>query len=158
MTRFILANDQVRYRAVTAVQQALQGYVVTIKPPTRSLEQNAKLHAELTEIAATVPWAGKLRDVTTWKRLLTASWLRARGEAVEVLPALDGHGIDVIFEPTSQMTGAQVRELLDYIGAWRSEWIDEARAGLERVLGPNVGIEPPYSVGSNDGLGPNVTK
>ena len=24
-----------------------------------------------------------------------------------------------------------------------------------RDLGPNVGIEPPYSVGSNDGLGPN---
>jgi len=120
------------------IDSAPDDWVAEVKPPTRSLEVNAALHAEISDIAATVPWAGKLRDVTTWKRLLTASWLRARGEAVEVLPALDGHGIDVIFEPTSQMTGAQVRELLDYIGAWRSEWIDEARAGLERVLGPNV--------------------
>jgi hypothetical protein len=138
MTRFILANDQVRYRAVQYVQQALQGHVVTIKPPTRSLEANAALHAEISEIAATVPWAGKLRSVETWKRLLVAAWLRARGESLEVLPALDGHGVDIVYAPTSQMTGAQVRELLDYIGAWRNEWIDEARAGLERVLEPNV--------------------
>jgi len=104
------------------IDSAPDDWVAEVKPPTRSLEVNAALHAEISDIAATVPWAGKLRDVTTWKRLLTASWLRARGEAVEVLPALDGHGIDVIFEPTSQMTGAQVRELLDYIGAWRNEW------------------------------------
>ena len=131
------------------IDSAPDDWVAEVKPPTRSLEVNAALHAEISDIAATVPWAGKLRDVTTWKRLLTASWLRARGEAVEVLPALDGHGIDVIFEPTSQMTGAQVRELLDYIGAWRSEWIDEARAGLERVLGPNVELRGRKRPGRN---------
>ena len=119
--RFILANDQVRHRAVQYVQQALQGHVVTIKPPTRSLEQNAKLHAELTEIAATVPWAGKLRSVETWKRLLVASWLRARGESIEVLPALDGHGVDLVYAPTSDLSVAMLGELLDYIGAWRNE-------------------------------------
>ena len=118
--RFILAHDEARRRAQQAVQQAPQGHVVTIKPPTRSLEQNAKLHAELSEIAATVPWAGKLRSVETWKRLLVASWLRARGEQIEVLPALDGHGVDLVYAPTSDLSVAQLGELLEYIAAWRA--------------------------------------
>jgi hypothetical protein len=117
---FRLAHDQARQRALDAVKTAPEGYVVRIGPPTRSLEANAALHAELTDIAATMQWAGKPRTVECWKRLLVSAWLRARGESVEMLPALDGHGIDIVYSPTSQMTSAQVSELIDYIGAWRA--------------------------------------
>ena len=122
--KFRLVHDEARRRAIAAVQQAAEGDVVTVKPPTRSLEVNAALHAEISEIAGTIPWAGRLRSVETWKRLLVAAWMRARGESVEMLPALDGHGFDIVYAPTSQMTGAQVRELLDFIGAWRAEQED----------------------------------
>jgi len=91
-----------------------------VKPETRSSEQNALLHAALTEVAATTEWAGKKRDVEVWKRLLTAAWLRARGESVELLPALDGHGVDVVFRRTSKLTIAECTELIDYIEAWRA--------------------------------------
>jgi NinB protein len=117
---FRLVHDQARARALEAVKSAPEGYVVRIGPPTRSLEANAALHAELTEIAETMQWAGKPRSVECWKRLLVSAWLRARGESVEMLPALDGHGIDIVYAPTSQMTGAQIGELMDYIGAWRA--------------------------------------
>ena len=39
---------------------------------------------------------------------------------------------------------------------WLSDEVQELQAATHAarlVLGPNVGIEPPYSVGSNDGLG-----
>lgn len=91
-----------------------------VKPETRGSEQNALLHAALTEVAATTEWAGKKRDVEVWKRLLTAAWLRARGESVELLPALDGHGVDVVFRRTSKLTIAECTELIDYIEAWRA--------------------------------------
>lgn len=91
-----------------------------LRPETRNDAQNALLHATLTEIAKTREWAGKKREVEVWKRLLTAAWLRARGESVEILPALDGHGIDVVFRRTSKLSKAECAELIDFIEAWRA--------------------------------------
>lgn len=92
-----------------------------IRPETRSDAQNKLLHAMLGDIARQVDWAGKKRDTDTWKRLLTAAWLRARGESVELLPALDGHGVDVVFRHTSKLTRAECSELCEFVMAWCAE-------------------------------------
>ena len=92
-----------------------------VKPRTRSVEQNALLHAMLSDIAAQVEWAGAKRDVECWKRLLVAAWCRARGESIEFLPALDGHGVDIVFRRTSKMTVDEVSELCEFIMAWAAE-------------------------------------
>lgn len=114
----ILAHDVARSNAKIAVAEAPEGYAVEIKPITRSLAQNAKLHALLTDIAKALEWAGAKRDVETWKRLLTAAWLRARGEPIEMLPALDGHGVDIVFRRTSELSVNEMIELIEYIQAW----------------------------------------
>lgn len=95
--------------------------VLEIKPEKRSDAQNRLLHACLSEISKQVEWAGAKRDVGTWKRLLTAAWLRARGEPIEILPAVDGHGADIVFRRTSQLTKAECCELIEYITAWAVE-------------------------------------
>jgi hypothetical protein len=118
---FALVHQGARQRAAQAVANAPDGYTVTVAPATRNSSQNALLHALLTEIAKELPWAGRKRDAETWKRLLTASWLRARGESIEVLPALDGHGIDVVFRRTSDLTKGECAELVDFIYAWATE-------------------------------------
>lgn len=115
---FILAHDVARSNAKIAVTEAPEGYAVEIKPITRSLAQNAKLHALITDIAKTLEWAGARRDVETWKRLLTAAWLRARGEPIEMLPAVDGHGVDIVFRRTSELSIPEMIELIEYIQAW----------------------------------------
>jgi hypothetical protein len=115
---FILAHDTARANAKTAIAHSPDGYAVEIKPITRSLAQNAKLHALITDIAKTLEWAGAKRDVETWKRLLTAAWLRARGEPIEMLPALDGHGVDIVFRRTSELTVNEMIELIEYIQSW----------------------------------------
>ena len=112
-----------------------QRLVLEIKPETRSDRQNRMLHAMLGDIAAQVEWAGKKRDAETWKRLLVAAWCRARREQVELLPALDGHGVDIVFRRTSQLTRGECAELCDFIQAWCAEngvelrdarqWVDE---------------------------------
>ena len=98
-----------------------QRLVLEIKPETRSDRQNRLLHAMLGDIADQVEWAGQRRDVDTWKRLLTAAWLRARGEPIEMLPALDGHGVDIVFRRTSQLTKAECAELSEFVMAWAAE-------------------------------------
>lgn len=91
---------------------------VRVKPETRSTAENALLHALISEIAAQNEWAGKKRDAEVWKRLLVASWCRVHGEAVEILPALDGHGVDIVPARTSQLSKAECASLITYIEAW----------------------------------------
>lgn len=115
---FVLAHDTARSNAKQAIHDAPVGYSVKVEPVTRSLEQNAKLHALLSDIAKQIDWAGSKRDVETWKRLLVAAWLRARGEPLEMLPAIDGHGVDIVFRRTSELTIPEMIELIEYIQAW----------------------------------------
>lgn len=105
--------------------------VITIRPEGRTGNQNAALHAWIGDIASRMEWAGQKRDVETWKRLLVAAWLRARGEALEVLPALDGHGVDIVFRRTSSLTKAECAELLDFIQAWAAQNVPQDEEALE---------------------------
>ena len=54
-------------------------------------------------------------------RLLTAAWCRATGEPVTILPALDGHGVDLVPRRTSKLTKDECCELIEYITAWAVE-------------------------------------
>lgn len=100
-------------------------FELEIKPQTRSSEQNALLHATLTDISRSVTWGGKKWDVDDWKRLLTAAWLRARKEAAIFVPAVDGAGFDVLYRRTSQLTKGECAELIDYIQAWQAEHMEQ---------------------------------
>ena len=106
---------------IKAMTVAGHRLVLEIRPERRSDAQNRLLHACLGEISKQVEWAGAKRDVDTWKRLLTAAWLRARGEPIEMLPALDGHGVDIVFRRTSQLTKAECAELSEFVMAWAAE-------------------------------------
>jgi hypothetical protein len=123
-----LYNAAQAHTALIALWQQIKPYlvaehrlVVTVEQETRTEAQNRLLHAWIGEIAKSMEWAGKKRDPEVWKRLLTAAWLRARGESIEVLPALDGHGIDVVFRHTSKLNKAECSELTEFVMAWASE-------------------------------------
>jgi len=107
--------------AAKAMLAAGHRMVLTLKPETRSLKENALLHALLTQISKQKEWAGEKRDVETWKRLITAAWCRARGEQIELLPAIDGQGADIVFRRTSQLTRAECAELIEFLYAWGSQ-------------------------------------
>lgn len=123
---FVMAHEQARRRAMKAVADAPDGYVVQLSPPTRGLAINSALHAKLGEIARTREWAGRRWDSETWKRLLTAAWSRATGEPLHMLPALDGAGVDIVWRKTSSMTQHEMRDLLAFIEAWEAETAPES--------------------------------
>ena len=118
---FILSHNTARQFAIEAVKTVPDGYIVEIKPKTRSLEQNAMLHSILQTVASKIQWANSYRDAETWKRLLIAAWLRARGVTVELLPAIDNHGVDVVFRHTSKLSVEEMSEFLEYVQAWAIE-------------------------------------
>jgi NinB protein len=87
----------------------------------RTLRENALMHAMITHIASTQEWAGKKRTADVWKRLLVASWCRAHNEHVEMLPALDGNGFDIVYRKTSRLTVSECASLIEWIYAWGAE-------------------------------------
>ena len=87
----------------------------------RSLDQNALLHAALTDVAEQAEWAGRKWSVDQWKRLMTAAWCRTRNEGVLMIPALDGQGFDVLYQRTSKLTKSECSELCEFIFAWGVE-------------------------------------
>jgi NinB protein len=121
LRRFVLAHQEARNRAAAYMAEAPEGVEVVVKEPARNSAINAALHAKLTEIATSREWAGRKWDVETWKRLLTAAYLRAIKEPMVMLPALDGQGVDIVFRRTSSMTQREVSELLAFIEAWESD-------------------------------------
>lgn len=106
---------------VKAQVMAGRRVTVEVKEEKRSDKENRLLHAMLGHIAKTQEWAGKKRDIETWKRLLTAAWCRAIGDQVELLPALDGHGVDIVFRRTSQLTRKECADLIEFIFAWGAQ-------------------------------------
>ena len=94
---------------------------VTIDEEQRNNEQNKLLHALLADIAKQVSHAGMKWDVTVWKRLCTAAWLRERGASIQMIPAIDGKGIDVLYEPTSKLSKRKCAELIEWVIAYGVE-------------------------------------
>ena len=118
---FRLVHTEARRRATEAVRAAPDGYLVTVAQPTRNNDQNALLHAILTDVAAQCQWAGKAWDVDSWKRLMTAAWSRAHAQGVAMVPAIDGQGFDVLYQHTSKLTKGECADLCEYIFAWGAE-------------------------------------
>lgn len=123
MTEIIMRNAQDTSRLMGFLRGTdfTKPKKIVIKDLDRSGGQNKLLHARLTDIASQVEHAGKKWDVLIWKRLLTAAWLRESGDQPQMIPAVDGHGFDVIYERTSKLTVKQCAELLDWVEAFGGE-------------------------------------
>ena len=113
---FYMAHDEARRRAIEAVKTAPEGYRVTLEPPKRSLEQNAKFHAICHELAGRV-WAGKPRDAEAWKTLLVSGHAAAMRHQAEVCPGLESEFV-AIRESTAQMSKERMSSLLEYAQAF----------------------------------------
>ncbi len=125
----VLINPVQGHKAITnevwpwskAMLMAEHRVELVAKPAKRTQEHSARLHAMLGWISKHAVWAEKKHDIETWKRLLVAAWCRARGEPVSYLPALDGQGIDIVFRRTSELTGREMAELIEFIYAWSAQ-------------------------------------
>jgi len=113
----IIANDSVAERTCSIINglDRSKRYVVTIREPSRSLLQNDKLHAMLGDISKQVEWGGMKLSVVVWKRLCTAAMLRENGESPLLLPGIDGHGVDIIYEKTSRMGTKMMADLIEWV-------------------------------------------
>lgn len=112
---FVLSHQAARRNALAYVAEAPEGYSVTVKPPTRSLAQNSRMWAMLSDVSQQVEWYGKRLTPEAWKCVFSASLKKQ-----DVVPGLHGDFV-VIGQSTSQMSKRELGDLMELISAFGAE-------------------------------------
>jgi hypothetical protein len=103
------------YPFLAAVLQVDQRYTLTVKPQTRTSEQNKRLWAMLTDISKQVDWYGRKLTPEDWKHVLSASLKKQ-----DAVPGIDG-GFVVLGLSTSKMTKGEMADLQTLIEAFGAQ-------------------------------------
>ncbi|KAA6207924.1 recombination protein NinB [Avibacterium paragallinarum] len=122
--RFFLRNARIQANAIGVIHSFTlddkNPLVVEIKPLTRTLAQNAKLHAMLGDIAKQCEFQGKKRDIETWKMIMVSAHNIAKGGQAEMAIGLEGEVLN-LRESTAEMGVKRLASLIDYVDAWAAE-------------------------------------
>lgn len=106
----ILSNDYQRQRAKAMIDRAPPNVVVTYDEPRRSLPQNAKMHAMLTELALAKP-DGRSMPVHKWKALA----MDMAGCKPEWERSLDGDSMVCVGYKSSRLSKDKMSDVIEAI-------------------------------------------
>lgn len=118
MTRALLVlTPNTREKAAAWVRDWPNGTRVEFREPRRSLDQNAKLWALLSDVADQAQHCGQRYPAEVWKTL----FMQAFGREVRFLPTLDGSSVFPLGFRSSELTKAEMSDLIEFILAWGAE-------------------------------------
>lgn len=100
-----------RERAVDWVGRLPAGTRVIFKEAKRTVAQNDKMWAALTEVATQVEWHGQKLTPDDWKLL----FLDALTREMRLVPNLDGTGVVDLKRSSSNLSKAEFSDLLELI-------------------------------------------
>jgi len=96
---------------------------ISLYKKRRSLDQNAKMWAMLTDVSDQMKWHGQQLTKEDWKNMFTAS---LKGQTA--VPGIDG-GFVVLGARTSDMSTSDISDLIEIMNAFAAEnevvWTDE---------------------------------
>lgn len=122
----VLDRDDIRARALAWVRDAPRGTRLTFQAPKRTVPQNARMWAMLTDVARQVPWHGVRLSPDDWKLI----FLDALKRELRMVPNLDGNGFVNLGRSSSDLSKAEMGDLMEVMSAWGSshgvEWSDPA--------------------------------
>lgn len=111
-----LVGPEQRQRAYQALLRAPADYVVTIREPNRTLDQNAKMHAMLSDVAKAKP-QGRDLSPDVWKSL----FMHDAGFKCTFEHSLDGTGVVPLGFKSSHLKKAEFSDLIEAIYAYGAE-------------------------------------
>ena len=113
--RFRLVHDQARYNAKRAIDEAGDGWIVTVAEPTRSSAQNDRMWAMLTDVSRCCP-EGRKMTPERWK----AVFMQSFGHQVQFETDLEGRPFP-IGHKSSALTVREMGDLMEFISAYGSQ-------------------------------------
>jgi hypothetical protein len=113
----VLYSDAMKARAIDWISRAPKETRVTFQGPKRSLDQNSRFWAMLTDIADQKEHFGRKYPTATWKAIM----MNAVGREVKFLPTLDGHGVFPLSYSSSDLSISEMAELMTFMESWGAE-------------------------------------
>ena len=110
----ILSNQAVRQRAIHWIKNVPAGTRVQFKEPKRTLPQNDRMWAMLTEISNKALLGGNKYTPDEWKCI----FLDALGQEMKFLPKLSGQGFLPLGHRSSELSVREMSELMELMEAW----------------------------------------
>jgi hypothetical protein len=118
--KFVLKTDSVKYSAIDFIRnlptEPAWEIVAREHKTTRSIEQNAKLWAMLSDVSRQVDWYGRKLSKEDWKCVFTSALKK-----VDVVPNLEGSGFVAIGLYTHKMSVKEMGDLIELISAFGAE-------------------------------------
>jgi hypothetical protein len=105
-----------RERAAKLASQVPAGTRISFKQSKRTVDQNSKLWAVLTDISRQVVWYDQKLTADDWKTIFTASLRKSR-----VIPGIDVGTLVPLGMSTSSMSKTEFSDLLELIHAFAAE-------------------------------------
>ena len=113
----ILDSPRNREKACVWIKKAPHKTRVEFKLAKRSLPQNARMWAILTDVASQVAWHGQKLTPDDWKLI----FLDALKREVRMVPALDGRGFVNLGRSSSDLSKSEMGDLMELISAFGGE-------------------------------------
>lgn len=113
----VLNSTSERARASRYIAQAPTGTRLEFKAAKRTLPQNDRMWAMLTDIAAQKEHGGRKYTPDIWKAL----FMSACGREVQFVPALDGTTFLPLGYRSSDLSKQEMSDLIEFMFAWGAE-------------------------------------
>lgn len=122
--RVFILTTRDRRKGVAAIVAALPQFSrVEVKPPKRTLPQNDRFWASLTDVSEQHEHAGMTLSPDDWKLIFLDAYWRQRGESLRLVPNLDASGfVPLSGRSSSDLSAEEMSEVLEMIYAQGAEW------------------------------------
>jgi hypothetical protein len=114
---FTLRSAADRARATQVIAAAPDGTRVEVKAAKRSLPQNDRMWAMLTEVAQQLPWHGVKLRPDDWKLVFLDGLKRER----RMVPNLDGNGFIDLGRSSSDLSKAEMSDMIELMLAFGAQ-------------------------------------
>ena len=116
-----MAHDLARRRAVAAVVEAPAGYVVTVAPPSRTLDQNALIHPTISSIAQSLGRPIDKEGLRQLRYLLLEQWMHETGRPPMFQRSFDGARWVSVNKGTSDLDKPDCSSFIEFLMATEAE-------------------------------------
>lgn len=124
----VLANDTFRRRAIDWIMKAPRDTRVEFKGPKRSLPQNDRMWAMLTDLAVQLAWHGRRMSAADWKLVMLDAMRRESKEELRIVPNSDGTGFVNLSTSSSDLSKEEMTALIEIMFAFGAkhgvEWTE----------------------------------
>jgi hypothetical protein len=123
MTRASVTLDSTtrREQAIDWIRRAKTGSRVEFKGPARSVDQNSRFWAMLTDVAVQGRIEGRRYNTEQWKLMFLHAYAEERGIEIKYLPALNRAGMVPCGRSSSDLSVGEMSEVMEFITAWGAE-------------------------------------